>query len=269
MNDFLKNIDTNLIKRIIASIVVVILAIIIYKTIVLIFTKQEEKFTNDKEAKRKRNTFLKLFRSILRYILVAITALIIMEINGVDVGSLFAGIGIAGAIIGLAVQDALKDIIRGSTLITDGYFSVGDIIKYNNIEGQVMVLGLKTTKVRDLATGNIISIANRNIEQVEVESTKMFINIPLPYELTLKDAESVILDIIESIKSQENVLGCKYLSVNELADSSINYLIEVDCNPTMKLQIRRNTLHQILEIAEKNHISIPYQQIDVHVDNVK
>ena len=77
---------------------------------------------------------------------------------------MLAGVGIVSVIIGLAIQDALKDIIRGFSILSEEYFSVGDVVTYGDITGKVLVLGLKTTKIKDISTENIISIANRNIE---------------------------------------------------------------------------------------------------------
>ena len=97
------------------------------------------------------------------YVIIVITVLLILQINGINVSSLLAGVGIMGAVIGLAIQDWLKDIIRGTSILSDNYFSVGDIIRYNGIEGKVVVIGLKTTKIQELKTGYIKSIANRKI----------------------------------------------------------------------------------------------------------
>ena len=187
-----------------------------------------------------------------------------LQINGVDVSSVLTGVGILGIILGLAIQDWLKDIIRGSSILSDNYFAVGDVVKYKDIEGKVLVIGLKTTKIQDLKTSNILSIANRNIEEIEVVSNLIYINIPMPYEVSLEMAEKAIKDINEAIMKNNNVDGCRYVGVNDLADSSIKYLIEVKCNPLYKLQVRRDSLRSILDEMAKNEISVPYTQIDIH-----
>ena len=139
-----------------------------------------------------------------------------------------------------------------------------DISKYGEIEGKVLEIGLKTTKIKDLKTSNIISIANRNIEQIEVVSNLIYINIPMPYEVSVLNAEKAVNDIVISIKENNNVNDCKYKSVSELAASSINYLIEVNCKPDFKLQVKRDALRSILLGLEKYAINVPYTQIDVH-----
>lgn len=164
----------------------------------------------------------------------------------------------------MAIQDWLKDIIRGTSIISDNYFSVGDVVKYNGIEGKVLVVGLKTTKIQELATNNIISIANRNIEEVELISKYIYVRVPLPYELKLDEQHKVVSDVVEIVKKDKLIEDCVNLGLTELADSKIEYLLRVTCDPINRLQVRRNTLEHIIEGLEANGVEVPYNQIDVH-----
>lgn len=247
--------------HILSSIIIIMLSIILYKIIIYFISKGEEK---NKSISNKRRTYLKLFKNILRYVFGIVTVLIVLQINGIDVSSVLAGVGIAGVVFGLAIQDWLKDIIRGSSILSDNYFQIGDVVKYKNIEGKVLELGLKTTKIQDLATSNIISVANRNIEEIEVVSNLIYVRIPMPYEVELERAEKATNEIIEIMKNNEKVENCRYMGVAELADSSIQYLLEVTCNPVNKLQIKRDTLRSILIGLKSNNIEVPFTQIDIH-----
>lgn len=242
------------------SIIIIILSIILYKMITFFLIKSEENLSSSKKGK----TYLKLIKSVSRYIFIIITVLLILQINGIDVSSILTGVGILGVIFGLAIQDWLKDIIRGSSIISDSYFAVGDIVKYKDIEGKVLVIGLKTTKIQDLKTKNILSIANRNIEEIEVVSNIIHVDVPMPYETSLERAEKAIEDICNAIKNNNNVEDCRYVGVNELADSSIKYYLEITYNPMYKPQVRRDALRSILAEMAKNNITVPYTQIDIH-----
>ena len=250
--------------KIIHSIIIVILSIILYKGITCFLNKGEGKSRSKLFTSNKSKTYLKLMRSIIRYVFIIVTVLIVLQVNGVDVSSLLAGVGILGVVLGLAIQDWLKDIIRGSSILSDNYFSVGDIVKYKEVEGKVLVIGLKTTKIQDLKTGNVLAIANRNIEEIEVVSNVIYVKIPMPYEVPVERAEKAIGDIIERIQKNNSPNKCHYLGVTELADSSIQYLLEVGCDPARKLQVRRDTLRSILLGLADNQIEVPYNQIDVH-----
>ena len=246
-------------SAIINSAIIIIISFVLYKTITGIFSKGSKKLTN-----KRTKTHLKMMKSICRYIFILLTILVLLQINGVNVSSMLAGVGIVSVIIGFAVQDVLKDIIKGTNIISDKYFQVGDVIKYNGLEGKVLSIGLKSTKIEDVRSFNTITIANRNIEQVEVVSNSFDIFVPIPYEVSVKDAEKAMKIVVDKIKQVENVDSTAYRGVSELADSSIKYQINVRCKPELKVQIRRDALKCVLLGLEENKIQVPYNQIDVH-----
>lgn len=263
--DYLKKVFESMSKyNLIRSIVIIIVSIVIYNVLIFLITKISEKGTKKLLNTKKGKTYIKLVKSIIRYIFIIITLLVLLQANGIDVSSMLAGVGIISVIIGFAVQDALKDIIKGFDIISDSYYQVGDVIKYGDIEGKVISIGIKTTKVEDVRSFNLISISNRNIEQVEVVSHLINIDVPMPYELKVEDAESVIMDIVSLVKSLNNVEECEYRGVNDLADSSVKYQIKVYCKPLDKMQVRRDSLRCVLLGLEKNNIAVPYNQLDIH-----
>ncbi|MBR1413088.1 MAG: mechanosensitive ion channel family protein [Bacilli bacterium] len=262
MTETINNIVENkLVINVFHSIIIILISLIIYNSISYLLKKNTK---IDMLNTKKSQTSIKMIKSIIKYSLIIITTLIVLQVNGINVSSMLAGVGIIGIVIGFAIQDALKDIIKGMDIIMDNYYRVGDVIKFNNIEGKVLTIGLKTTKVEDMYTMNIVSISNRNIDQVEVVSNLINIDIPLPYELALSKAEKVLDEIVDNIKERKVVDKCEYRGVNHFADSSIKYQVKVYCNPLKKVQTRRDAQRCILDTLEKNKISIPYNQIDVH-----
>ena len=248
-------------KPIIQSMIIIAISVILYRIVARIFFKGRGKTKLEKVANNRTKTYFRMMRSIIRYIFIIVTVLILLQINGVDVSSMLAGVGIASVIIGFAIQDVLKDIIKGIDIISDKYFEVGDIIKYDGSEAKVLAIGLKTTRAKDIKTMNIISIANRNIEQVEVVSNSIDLIVSMPYEVSVEKAEKAIEDILDKVKDVENIEDYTYKGVTELADSSINYMINVHCvNQEFKLQTRRNVLRCILLGLAENDIEVPYNQ---------
>lgn len=250
--------------RFINSIIILVFSFLLYKGIIFFLEKNKETSKFKIFTSNKGKTYIKLIKSIIRNIFILVTLFLILQANGINVSSVLTGVGILGVVFGLAIQDWLKDIIRGTSILSDEYFQVGDIVKYKGIEGKVLVIGLKTTKIQDLMTSNIISIANRNIEEIEVVSNLIYVRIPMPYEVSLEKAESAIQDIIELVKKNNNVNNCRYIGVTELAASSIEYLLEVDCNQQYKFQVKRDTLRSILIGLDINKIEVPFTQIDIH-----
>lgn len=261
MENFLNIVNSILSNKWVQSLIVVVIAVILYRIVASITTKGEKR---GKMKKVKGKTYLRLIRNITKYILLVFVIIALLQIHGVNVTSMVAGLGIIGIIIGFIVQDAFKDIIRGIDILSDDYFSVGDIVKYKDIEGKVIMVGLKTTKIEDIKTNNIISIANRNIEQIEVVSDLLTITIPMPYELHVDKAEKIIDQIRDEIEKDERVTGYTYKGINTLNESSIDYLIGVNCEPKNKLQLKRDILRVIMITLNKNKVNIPYKQIDIH-----
>ena len=212
----------------------------------------------------RSKTYLRLVQSVLRYVFVILTTLFVLQINHIDVSSILAGVGIISAVIGVAAQDSLKDIIRGLTLISDKYFSVGDTIKYGDVEGKVIVIGLKTTKIKDIENENVISISNRNIEEAEVVAPCINLEIPLPYELPIDKSLAIMDEISAEAKNSELIEDCECQGANHFEDSFITYKLRVACNPEQKHAARRAAHYAVLKVLEKNHLSIPYPQLDLH-----
>lgn len=247
-----------------SSLIIIIIGYIVYILINSLVIKRIEKKDSKFIKPNKKASLTKHLRTLIKTFLLIIICFVILGIYGIDLSSTIASLGVVSIVVGFAIQDVLKDIIRGFIIMGDSYYKVGDVIKYADIEGKVLSVGLRTTKVEDSRTLNVVSISNRNIEKVEVISNLIVITVPLPYELKISEAEKVLDDIVKRIKKQENVTDCVYSGLNNLSSSSLDYMIKVYCDVSKKLQTRRDALGIIVKELENNNISIPYNQLDIH-----
>lgn len=261
MEQFLSNVMT---KERYISVAIVIIGAIIYVISINLIKNFIKKNENNPKLDKRKKTYLKLFKNILKYVLLIIVSVIILQINGVNVSSIIASLGVITVIVGFALQDALKDIIMGINIVMNDYFSVGDVLKINNVEGKVIEIGLKFTRMKDINNGNIFVISNRNISEALNLSEQLDIDIPLPYEKSATKMEKAIDIMIEQISELENVSKVEYKGLNEFADSAIYYKIRIFCKPELKPQIKRDANRIIKLELDKNSISIPYKQIDIH-----
>ncbi|MBR1939476.1 mechanosensitive ion channel family protein [Candidatus Saccharibacteria bacterium] len=248
------------------SLVIVIICIIFY-IIAPGVMKRIELRNGSTKAVRRGRTYAHLISSLLKYVFLTIAIILVLQANGVNVDSMLAGIGIMGAIIGLAAQDFMKDIIRGITIISDDYFAVGDLVKYgdgDDNEGRVLSIGIRTTKVKNIINGRIISVSNRNIEKAEILPARTSITLPLPYELKVAESDKIMTDIAAKIATDENITECNYLGITSLGDSAINHLLVIVCLPEARLAARRSAYRTALLELERAGISVPYPQMDVH-----
>ncbi|MCR5700410.1 MAG: mechanosensitive ion channel family protein [Candidatus Saccharibacteria bacterium] len=262
--DFLKGIVENgLVQRICWTVIVVAIGLLIYRMITKVLNVKEKK--NSRILSDKKNkTFIHMLKSIAACIIGVITVLVILEIYGVNVTSMLAGVGIASIVIGFALQDSLKDIIRGFVIISDDYYEIGDVIKFGDNIGPVVSVSLLTTKIQDINTMNIVSIANRNIDKVEVDPGYLYIDVPLPHEIKLAKAEMLMKGIAKQLARRKDILTVNYQGVSSISDSAYSHQLVVTCDPTNKLQTNREVLQVVISNLEKCKIHVPHDQLDIH-----
>ena len=246
------------------SAIIAIIGIIIYQIIKRTINRILERDKKRNKLDKKGRTVVKLFTNITKYVVIAIVGVLILQIYGVNVNSLVAGLGLVSVVVGLAIQDPLKDIITGVNILTDDYFSLGDVIKVDDVEGKVVQLGVRTTKIKDVANGNILVLANRNISKVLKISEELYIDIPLSYEDETEKIAKILSKVCNNIQKQENVIEAKYLGIGSFEDSAINYKLQINCKPEAKITIRRNVYNMVKSELDKNGISIPYPQLTIH-----
>lgn len=247
-------------------------AVVIFVTFLFIsmFNKGIEKIMikgkTSFEVKR-RKTIIKLFQSLFKYVLIVIAFLIILDFYGVDTKSLIASLGIAGVVLGLALQDTVKDFISGIMLIMENYLAVGDTVTYNDFTGEVIELGLRTTKLKGF-DGEVMIIANRNIDTIINASQKkadLYLDIPTAYEEDIEKVEKVLKEVVNKALEDKIALpDSSYLGVNSFEASQVNYLIHVICKQDDRYKVKREILKRVKVAYDKNHIKIPYEQIEVH-----
>ena len=263
MKEFIDLLKDNELVRCTFVIVIGILFYSLIKILIRCFIK------NGKTSfeKKKRNTIVKLLENIFKYIIFIVVVLYILEAYGIDTKSLIAGIGVAGVVLGLALQDFLKDLISGLNIILDNYFVIGDIVEFDGFTGEVVEFGLKSTKIRNFS-GETLSISNRNIDKIKnlsQKSSNIMIKVPTPYEEKEEKVKKVLNDAItEIIKTTDADEESSYLGIEDFDSSSVSYLVKIHCPQDKRWTVRRASLNIIKKHYDKNNIKIPYTQIEVH-----
>ncbi len=246
---------------------VIILSWIIYAIIAKMIDKANVRGKTELEKKRRKTVIL-LIKNIIKYVIIILAALNILSIYGVNTTSILAGLGVIGAVIGLAFQDLLKDIIGGVNIILDNYYVVGDLVTFNDFTGTVIEFGLKSTKIQS-AKGEVLVIANRNVDKIINLSQKkcsIMLTIPTAYECDHKKVEKILNKVLTKLKKETEVSedDTEYLGIDAFESSSISYLIKIKCSQGSQFKIKRLALKLIKEAYEENDIKIPYDQIEVH-----
>ena len=207
---------------------------------------------------------LKLAEKALKGVVAILAVLVILQVNGINVTSIVASMGLASAIVGLALQDYLKDLIMGFHILTDKFFAVGDVVRYKGVEGIVISFNTKTTKIQSLDDFSVLSVSNRNIDEIAVLGDFMKINIPISYKEDVDKVHRVLGEITERVKEIEGVKTAVYKGIFDFKDSSIFYRINYYASPKDKWTIWYKVIKLVQEGLWAEGIEIPFNQLDVH-----
>ena len=219
----------------------------------------------DEFERKRRVTVLNLFENVVKWLVWFLIIVIILNIFGVNTTSLLASLGIVGVVVGLALQDTVKDLIGGISIIFGDYFVVGDTVEYKGFMGTVIDMNLRATKIQKF-TGEVMVVANKNIDEIINLSQKKathLIKIPTAYEESKEKVEVAIARILVKIRNLKPVSVVDYLGIDEFGESCIYYAIRVTCRQDKRWDIKREVLGIIKEEYDNCKIKIPYNQVEI------
>ena len=247
--------------------IVVVIVILLFSFSNKIFKFYEKKIiskSKDQKISIQRKTTAHFISSIIKALIVVFAVIIILQVNGVNVTSLVAGLGILSAIVALALQDLIKDIVTGLRIVSDRYFGVGDVIVYEEIEGEVMHMSIRSTTIRDINNNQIITISNRMFNDAHKLSGEENIDVKIPYETKTQHASEVLKKACEEIKELEKVEACEFRGLQDFEDSAITYRVWYKGLPVNRPNNHRAVNAIIKKNLDEAGINIPYTQIDIH-----
>lgn len=249
-------------------IVYILIGIIVYEIIKDAVTRTENKVFKKKHHEKRTKTISRHILNVIRYIIVIIICIATLSNFGVNVTSILAGLGLTAALIGLAFQDFVKDLIAGITIIMEDQYEIGDLIEVNGFTGEVVSIGLRTTRIKNF-NGKTLIIANHNITEIvnyNLAKNLATIEVSVAYEEDLDKVEKVINKLSKLLKEKYTRIknDIEILGVNDLDTSSIVYIIGIETSATDYFYTQRILRKEIKRIFDKEKIKIPYPQIEVH-----
>ena len=222
-------------------------------------------------------TALPLVNKIVRFLVVAVGALVALEYVGVDVTPLLAGAGVAGLAVSLAAKDTLSNLIAGVLLILDRPFRVGDRIELWNAPtetgswGDVVEIGLRATKIRNPDNLVIVipnnEIMRRDIVNYTASGDHIRLRIPfgIAYDADVEKAKAVILDVasdVEGVKSDSEPA----VIVRSFGESSVNLELRVWIHDARRRRaIGDEITGRVKKAFDRHGIEIPYPKRDLYL----
>lgn len=188
---------------------------------------------------------------------------------GIETTSFVAVIGAAGLAIALAFQGSLSNIASGFLLIFFRPFKVGDYIEAAGVSGSVKEIHLFTTTLNTPDNKTIIipnaKLTDDNIINYSMqERRRVDLTVGIGYGDDLLKAKQVLMGLVEA---EERILAdpAPLVAVSELADSSVNLVVRAWVKTADYWDVYFSLTEQVKLTLDKEGISIPYPQQDVHV----
>ena len=189
---------------------------------------------------------------------------------GVDTTSMVALVGAAGLAIGLALQGSLQNFAAGVMMMIFRPFRLGDFVEAGGVSGVVEQISIFSTIMKTgdnreiiIPNGQIYSGVITNYSACDTRRIDMVFGIG--YDDDMLKAKKLMVDILAA---HELVLAdpAPAVAVAELADSSVNFNVRPWVSSGDYWGVRADFIEQIKLTFDKEGISIPYPQMDVHSD---
>ena len=255
-------------QKYITPIIYIVIGFLSYQILKIIIRSFLNKKTMKKRHHQKRaETISTLILNIIKYLIAVFVILGIMSNFGLDIKALIAGLGIFSAIAALAFQDIAKDFLAGITIIGEDQYEIGDTIEINGFLGEVIFIGLRSTRIRDYKGATMI-INNHNITSVinyNLHPSLAEVDVPISREEDPEKVEKVFQTLSKELKGKISKAkgDLEILGVNNITDQAMVYRLVMKVAATEQYQIQRILLKEIRNALEKNHIKVPKQKIEV------
>jgi len=224
------------------------------------YTGFVKRHAND-EYKSKSMRFASTAFVLVRYGILIVAFIAILQVNGVEIGGMIAALGVVGIVVGFALQSTLEDVIMGIHILTDRYFVVGDVIDFNGTEGRVMEMTPQTTKIRILKNRNVMSISNRLMDHVTVIGKQNDIEFLVSYEEDPAKLEEVLTESAKKIEGIGCVREAVYKGINGFNEGGMVILVRLWCPAINKLDTLRDSRRIIIDDLRAAGIRVLPQQV--------
>ncbi|KTF15235.1 mechanosensitive ion channel family protein [Pseudoalteromonas sp. H105] len=206
--------------------------------------------------------------SIVYAIVFMATILMALSQIGIETTSFIAILGAAGLAVGLALQGSLSNFASGVLIILLRPFKSGDYVEAGGKAGTVKKIEIFSTEFRTPDNKVIImpnsSIMSGPIVNFSREKTRRIdLVIGVGYDADLREAKAVLKSVLD--KESRILKDPAYtVAVNELADSSVNFVVRPWVNSADYWPAYFDLMENIKIALDDANISIPFPQMDVH-----
>jgi len=115
------------------------------------------------EVRKRMDTLDQLGGNVIRFFVVVIAGLMVLQSFGLEIGPAVAGLGVVGIAVGFGAQSLVRDYLSGALILVENHFSKGDVVTVAGVTGTVEDFSLRRTTLRDL-DGVVHTVPNGEIK---------------------------------------------------------------------------------------------------------
>lgn len=240
-----------------------------------VFSKYLGVLTSKTETKLD-DQLVPLIRKTLRFFVLVMGIILILQNNGYNVASLIAGLGIGGLAVALAARDTLANFFGSVTIFVDKPFRIGDWIKVAGVEGTVEEVGFRSTRIRTFYN-SLVSVPNSNISNNEVDNLglreyrRLLTTLNLTYSTSPEQMEAFVEGIKAIVKSNSHFRQDFYeVHFNAFGAHSLDVMVYVFFKVpdwSTELQQKHNFFLEVLKLAKEVGVEFAFPTQTLHVDS--
>lgn len=224
-------------------------------------------------ARKVEVTLHQFLMNLVGVLLKVILIIIVASMIGVETASLIAVLGAAGLAIGLALQGSLANFAGGILILFFKPFKVDDVIEAQGFVGRVQEIQIFNTIILTLDNQRVIIpnglLSNGCVKNLFIEKTRRVdMTFGISYDDDIIKAKAILQSVMDN---DERVLKEPVVDifVSAHADSSINFLVRPWVNSEDYWPVYFGTMEAVKLAFDKEGITIPYPQRDVHLIQAK
>lgn len=218
-------------------------------------------------------TLTKFTASGVYYGLLVVVIMAAISHLGVETTSFMAILGAAGLAVGLALKDTLSNVGAAVVILVFRPFKVGDVVEAGGATGTVESISLFTTTISPvdnrtvivpnsaITAGNIINFSNKPVRRIDHA-------VGIGYDDDIKKAKAVMYEVI---KNDPRTLDdpAPLVAVTDLGESSVNFTVRAWVASGVYWEAYFSLIEELKIALDANGITIPYPQMDLHLDPAK
>ncbi len=212
--------------------------------------------------------------SLIDISLKVLLVLTVMGILGIKMTSFVAIVGAAGLAVGMALQGTLQNFAGGVIILLLKPFKVGDYIEQGSYAGFVDSIQIFNTTLRTYDNRNIIvpntELATKSlVNHFNLPMRRVKIAVSIAYGESVDKAREVLLRVANTHPLVLKEPKAPFAPVEELGESSVNMSVYAWCLPENYWTVLYDLNQQVYDALMKEHIEIPFNQLDVHIKTDK